>query len=63
MLLAIGQILQNRYRVDALLGQGGFGAVYRALDLNLNVVVAIKENLDASPDAQMVPASSISCDK
>src|SRR5512136_2623147 len=52
MPLAIGQVLNNRYRVDALLGQGGMGAVYRALDLNLNLQVAIKENLDASPEAQ-----------
>lgn len=52
MPLAIGQLLQNRYRIEALLGQGGFGAVYRALDLNINFRVAIKENLDASPEAQ-----------
>ena len=52
MPLAIGQILQNRYRIEALLGQGGFGAVYRAFDLNINFHVAIKENLDASPEAQ-----------
>ena len=52
MPLAVGQMLQNRYRIEALLGQGGFGAVYRALDLNINFRVAIKENLDASPEAQ-----------
>ncbi len=52
MSLVIGQMLQNRYRVDALLGQGGFGAVYRVHDLNLNKPVAVKENLDATPEAQ-----------
>lgn len=52
MPLAVGQMLQNRYRIEALLGQGGFGAVYRAVDLNINFRVAIKENLDASPEAQ-----------
>ena len=36
MPISIGQILANRYRVDALLGQGGFGAVYRVWDLNLS---------------------------
>ena len=52
MPLVVGQMLQNRYRIEALLGQGGFGAVYRAVDLNINFRVAIKENLDASPEAQ-----------
>ncbi len=52
MPLVVGQLLQNRYRIEALLGQGGFGAVYRAVDLNINFQVAIKENLDASPEAQ-----------
>lgn len=53
MTLFVGQVLQNnRYRIEALLGQGGMGAVYRAIDLNLNIPVAIKENLDASSEAQ-----------
>jgi eukaryotic-like serine/threonine-protein kinase len=52
MPISIGQILANRYRVDALLGQGGFGAVYRVWDLNLNRPRALKENLDASAEAQ-----------
>jgi eukaryotic-like serine/threonine-protein kinase len=52
MTLSTGQILQNHYRVDALLNQGGFGAIYRGVDLNLNRPVAIKENLDTSPEAQ-----------
>jgi serine/threonine protein kinase len=52
MSLTVGQVLNNRYRIEALLGQGGMGAVYRALDFNLNLTVAVKENLDASPEAQ-----------
>lgn len=39
-----GQILNNRYRVVKHLAQGGFGAVYRAWDMNLKVPCAIKEN-------------------
>ncbi len=42
-MLQPGHILQNRYRIISLLGQGGMGAVYRAWDNRLNVAVAIKE--------------------
>ncbi len=42
-MLPIGHLLQNRYRVLSLLGQGGMGRVYRAWDTRLNVAVAIKE--------------------
>jgi serine/threonine protein kinase len=47
-----GDILFNRYRIVHLVGQGGFGAVYRAWDLSLKVPVAVKENLDTSAEAQ-----------
>jgi formylglycine-generating enzyme required for sulfatase activity/tRNA A-37 threonylcarbamoyl transferase component Bud32 len=43
MPLNIGRILQNRYRIDALLAQGGMGAVYRAYDQRLNKFCAVKE--------------------
>lgn len=52
MALQTGQTLNNRYRIVRLLGQGGFGAVYRAWDANLNRPCAVKENLDTSPEAQ-----------
>jgi serine/threonine protein kinase len=43
--LGVGRVLNGRYRIDALLGQGGMGAVYRAWDLELETAVAVKENL------------------
>lgn len=52
MRLDTGQVINNRYRIVKLLGQGGFGAVYRAWDTNLNIAVALKENLDTTPEAQ-----------
>lgn len=51
-MLNIGIIVNNRYRIVKLLGQGGFGAVYRAWDINLNHACALKLNLDTSAEAQ-----------
>lgn len=43
MTLEKGQVLQNRYRIVSILGQGGMAAVYRAWHVGLNVPVAVKE--------------------
>ena len=40
-MLTAGQVLQNRYRMVSLLGQGGMGAVYRVWDTRLNVPLPV----------------------
>lgn len=41
----VGRVLGGRYRLDELIGRGGFGAVYRAQQLALERSVAIKINI------------------
>lgn len=40
-----GKVLQQRYRIDKQIGQGGMGAVYIATDERFGSTVAIKETL------------------
>ena len=40
--LQVGQVLSGRYEIQALIGQGGMGAVYQAHDSNTDRAIALK---------------------
>lgn len=49
--LALGTVMQGRYKVSSILGQGGMGAVYLVEDQRLfDKKLALKELLDILPD-------------
>jgi WD40 repeat protein len=48
--IAPGQVLGGRYQIEALLGQGGMGEVWRAHDLKLRLTIALKAMLPGLAD-------------
>ena len=54
--IGAGVVVDNKYRVERAIGQGGMGAVYRAWDLRLERPVAIKvmrADLLGAPDSRV----------
>src|SRR5262245_4625135 len=51
-ILSEGLLLAGRYEIQEIVGRGGMGAVYRARDSRLDIVVAVKEMIerDAIPE-------------
>ena len=38
----VGHVLDDKYRIDSVVGEGGFGVVYRAHHLGFEQTVAVK---------------------
>ena len=55
--IAIGTLLQNRYRLLSILGQGGFGRTYLVEDLGrFQERCALKELIPVQTDTPQIPA-------
>ena len=53
--LRAGTVLNGRYIIGRVLGQGGFGITYLALDTQLGAKVAVKEFMPSVSCTKMAP--------
>lgn len=51
MVLSKETVLENRYRINHRLAQGGMGAIYHGYDIKLDITVAVKENFYQTPES------------
>ena len=51
--LAPGTVIRNNYRIEELIGSGGYANVYRATELTFGYERAIKEVIDPDPGVRM----------
>ncbi|MGN0461450.1 MAG: serine/threonine-protein kinase, partial [Ruminococcus sp.] len=54
----VGAIINNRYRIEQPIGSGGMSTVYRAIDLKLNILYAIKE-IQKNTDNEIIAETSM----
>ena len=59
--LAPGTVLQNRYTLGKVLGQGGFGITYIAWDGKIGRAVAVKEYMPYAFASRMTGEKEVSC--
>jgi eukaryotic-like serine/threonine-protein kinase len=52
--LDVGAIVSGRYRIEKKIGQGGMGAVFKATDLELEEVIAMKVFTNPADDGQLL---------
>ena len=51
--LAPGDLLRRKYRIERLIGEGGFGRVYAAHNIDIDIPVAIKVRRIPGPDQRL----------
>lgn len=61
-MLQAGMVLQNRYEIVKVIGQGGMSTVYQAKDLNTGILLAIKDVERAGKDSSQVVEQSLAAE-